>query len=205
LALAGSQALIRADSLSAVALSGFGLKTEVRELKAKVLGAGNLNIEALSSVELSDVEVQDGSISVTSIGNILAKNVRISTDRYSNQLSLSAASVPSIDQVVAGQTIALSLEAGAEIKNVEKELIVVPSVVDDVIYEGDSAEFRVDPDGYGGPALVLEGDEPGSWPGRSIAVGDVNGDSFDDVMRVEIYLGALTHAFCCHLCVGKNN
>jgi hypothetical protein len=231
----GDQALIRADTLFAVANSGFGLKTEVRELKAKVLGAGHLNIQALSSVELSDVEVLDGSVSVTSTGNILAKNVKISTDRYSNQLSLSAAGDLSIDRVVVGQTMALTLEAGAEIKNVEKELVVVPSVVDDVIYEGDAAEFRVDvsdpsglflpgavtleifvdfgdgtplqtlyapafqmdPDGYGDPALVLEGDEPGSWLGRSIAsVGDVNGDGFADLVvadslndRIFLYLG----------------
>ena len=40
--------------------------------------------------------------------------------------------------------MALSLEAGAEIKNVENAFNVVPSVVDDVVTEGDPAGFQVD-------------------------------------------------------------
>ncbi|MEK9136123.1 MAG: hypothetical protein AAB393_03285, partial [Bacteroidota bacterium] len=140
----GESALISGETLSVKANFGFDLQTEVRQLRANVTGTGDLRIRSLSSIELTDVDVLDGSIHVTSPGNILAKNVKINTDRYSNELSLFAAGNISLDQVVVGQTTAVNFEAGTGFTNIENAVIVVPHVLDDSIYEGESASFQVE-------------------------------------------------------------
>jgi len=142
--LGGQNALIGGERLSVVADSGFGLRTSVTQLNAEVLGPGDLSIDALSSIELTDVRVFDGDLEVVSGGSITARDVLIATDRYSNRLDLSAAGTISLQSVKAGQLVQVNVESAGPVANVGRALIVTPGVVSEVVYEGEEALFRVE-------------------------------------------------------------
>ncbi|MDD3993238.1 MAG: FG-GAP-like repeat-containing protein [Desulfobacteraceae bacterium] len=135
---------ISADTLSAIAESGFGLRTNVRHLEARVLGDGDLEINALGSIELGGVDVLDGTLSVVSSGNILARDVNVRTDRYANQLLLKAAGGIAVDQVVVGQSMGVWLERGTSLSNIDNALGVLPVALDETMREGDPATFQVE-------------------------------------------------------------
>ncbi|HUT13706.1 MAG TPA: hypothetical protein VMY42_24675, partial [Thermoguttaceae bacterium] len=140
----GQHALLSGQRLSVLAESGFSLRTAVTQLTAEVLGPGDVTIDALGSIELTDVRVFDGDLDVVAGGNIIARNVLIATDRYSNRLDLSAAGTISLESVRAGQLVEVNIESAGPAANVGRRLIVVPVVLDEVVYEGEEALFRVE-------------------------------------------------------------
>ena len=135
--------LISGDTLSIVADQGFGLRTAVQSLEAEILGAGNLRIESLTSIELTDINVFDGDLEVLSPGNIIAGDVTIATDRYSNRLSLVADGTVSLEGVYVGQTVELDINGSTPSEQTDNSLIVTVSGLDDAVYQGEETSFQV--------------------------------------------------------------
>jgi hypothetical protein len=86
-------------------------------------------------------------------GKGVCVDVAFKTDRYSNKLSLTAAGSISLDQVIVGQTMGISLEPGKELTNISNALSVKPIVVGDIVYGGKSAAFQVEISNPSGLAL----------------------------------------------------
>jgi hypothetical protein len=70
--------------LSVISYNGFSLRTGVEKLNVEVIDIGDVKINALSSIELADVDVFNGDFEVTTGGSILARDVMIATDSYAN-------------------------------------------------------------------------------------------------------------------------
>ena len=144
-AIVGSdRTLVSGDSLAIVSGEGFALRTAVRSLQADIAGPGDLKIDSLTSVELTDVSVFDGDLEVVSPGNIVAKSATIETDRFSNKVSLLAAGTLSLDALNVGQMVELEIEADAGTNQTGESLIVTPISVDDTVYRGEEANFQVE-------------------------------------------------------------
>ncbi|KPK75706.1 MAG: hypothetical protein AMJ79_10150, partial [Phycisphaerae bacterium SM23_30] len=140
----GEKALVSGDVLFVTSETGFGLRTEVGQLHAAVLGAGDLQINSLSSVELANVDVFNGDFEVKSGGSIIARDVVIATDSYANKLDFSAAGSISFNGVQIGQLVELNIEAGTGFAGIDYGLVVTPAFVDDVVYEGETANIHIE-------------------------------------------------------------
>jgi len=162
----GESALISADILSVAAYNGFGLRTEVTLLQARVFGEGDLKIDALTSIVLDGVAVFDGDLEVTSGGAINARNVIIETDSYANRLALSAVGevafggepffrgldisgltdeqeVPIGRQgltyaggVLLGQLVEVDIQAGGGFAAIDEQVVVLTSFADEYLRSG---------------------------------------------------------------------
>jgi len=69
------EALITADLLTARAASGMDLKTDAARVDAELSGAGDIRLTSPSDLELAHVETADGSVFVTTYGDLTASDV----------------------------------------------------------------------------------------------------------------------------------
>ncbi|MCP4707166.1 MAG: hypothetical protein GY869_00960, partial [Planctomycetes bacterium] len=142
--LGGENNLISGSVLSLISEQGFGLRTEVDQLHASVLGAGNLKIDSLSSLELADVNVFNGTLDVASTGSIIARDVEIVTDSYANKLNFNAAGTISFNGVHVGQLTDINIHAGAGYAGMVDALVVEPTIVEDQTHAGDPLTVHVE-------------------------------------------------------------
>ena len=141
--LGSEDVMISGSSLNLITDSGLVLNTQVDKLSAQVSGRGDLQVNSLSSIELTNVDVFDGSLTVNSGGNIAAQDVVIQTNRYSSQMNFNAAGTLSVGQIQGGQTASFNFVATAGISNVAQGLVIEVSHLNDVVYEGDGTSFEV--------------------------------------------------------------
>jgi len=66
------------------------LFTEVDRLHVAVAGPGNLTVTESDAIELTGILVEDGSITVTSGGTMIARSVEVMTDQAGNDIALTA-------------------------------------------------------------------------------------------------------------------
>jgi len=135
---------IRGDVLSITSGGGFNLRAEVAKLNTHVFGEGDVNIDASSSIELSDVYVFNGDLIVKSGGSIVCKDVVIETDSYANKLGLSALGNISFNGVQVGQFVELDIQAGTGFGGRDYTLVVKPSIVGELVYEGSPTTVQVE-------------------------------------------------------------
>ena len=86
----GSGLHVTADQLQATAQSGIVLNTTINRLVAEVTSAGQIQITESNAVTLTDVQTENGSITVTAGGGIIATNVVSRTDADANDIVLTS-------------------------------------------------------------------------------------------------------------------
>jgi filamentous hemagglutinin family protein len=83
---------VTADVLTADAATGITLDTTVNSLNASTSGAGAINITEADAITLTDVDTNDGSITVQAGGIITATDVASLTDSSANDINLTTTS-----------------------------------------------------------------------------------------------------------------
>src|SRR3990172_10219530 len=122
--LGSENLVISGRSLDVTSDTGLVLNTQVDKLSARVLGSGDLEVNALSSIELTHIDIFDGSITVDSAANIIAQYIVIQTDSYSSSLNLLADGMLSIGQIQIGQLVTFNAVAAGGASNVNEGLII---------------------------------------------------------------------------------
>jgi hypothetical protein len=103
---------------------------------------------------LNDVKVQDGSLEVQAAGTIVADEVRLLTDRFSNKLRLDTSGQLLVDEVEVGQSVEMTLNALGGIGSLGS-LVVVPVQVTQPALEDNAVTLRVD---IADPERALQGE-----------------------------------------------
>ena len=106
------EALITADTLTVKATTAATLRTDVRHADIRLSSCGSINLTAENGTELTYVRVADGSINVTSYGNLTATDVAALGISDANDINLTTIDSDDTGPLIADLTLGTLLAGG---------------------------------------------------------------------------------------------